>query len=98
MNAKHTPAPWRAERWSRHAATTVLVDDPSVLTGKRIVAECETEEDAQLIAASPDLADALVFALDAIPGDVLRSSIRFVMEAALVKAGRLQLDRPTRGA
>ena len=51
----HTPAPWAAIKWSCHAKTTVVVDDPTVVTGKRVVAEADSEEDARLIAAAPEL-------------------------------------------
>lgn len=61
--AGNTPAPWRAEPWTCHAATTILVDDASIVTGKRIVAECESEEDARLIAAAPDLLEFAVFVM-----------------------------------
>lgn len=59
---KHTPGPWRAEEWSCHAATTVLVDDPSVCTGKRAIAECESEDDARAVAALPEFVDAAIAA------------------------------------
>lgn len=58
----HTMTPWRTEHWSRHAATTVLVDDASVLTGKRVVAECEREEDAAFIVQACNSHDQLVAA------------------------------------
>lgn len=45
----HTPTPYRAECWTSHAPRTVLVDDPAMLSGKRVVAECEREEDAAFI-------------------------------------------------
>ncbi|MEX3555815.1 MAG: hypothetical protein VB131_04175 [Burkholderia gladioli] len=81
---KHTRGPWRAEAWSCHAATSVLVDDASIVTGKRVIAECETEEDAHLVAASPDLASALHLVASK---TVLTSGIRAVVDAALAKAG-----------
>ncbi|WP_155696601.1 hypothetical protein [Burkholderia stagnalis] len=59
---KHTLGPWHAEKWSCHAATSVLVDDATIVIGKRIIAECETEGDARLVAASPDRFDAAVTA------------------------------------
>lgn len=59
---KHTPGPWRAEKWNCHAATTVLVNDPSIVTGKRVIAECVAEDDAQAIAALPELVDAALAA------------------------------------
>lgn len=55
---KHTPGPWRAEYWRCNAKTTVLVDDAAIVTGKRVIAEFETEEDALLGAAGPDLLEA----------------------------------------
>ncbi|MEX3961651.1 hypothetical protein AB4Y42_05445 [Paraburkholderia sp. EG286B] len=62
VELKHTPGPWRAAEWSCHAATTVLVDDPSIVTGKRVIAECDAEDDAQVIAALPELVDAALAA------------------------------------
>jgi hypothetical protein len=47
--SEHTATPWRTENWTCHAPRTVLVDDQSAITGKRIVAECETDEDAAFI-------------------------------------------------
>jgi hypothetical protein len=61
MNApKHTPGPWKAVEWRCHAKTTVKA-------GEVVVAECsgqgryasESIADAALIAAAPDLLDAL---------------------------------------
>lgn len=57
--SKHTPGTWQAINWTYHSTSTVVVDDPSVVTGKRVIAECATEEDARLIAAAPDLLEAL---------------------------------------
>ncbi|WP_227242455.1 hypothetical protein [Paraburkholderia caribensis] len=57
-STNHTPGPWRAEAWTCHAATTVLVDDAAVVTGKRVIAEFESEEDARLGAAAPELLEA----------------------------------------
>lgn len=59
VSAQHTPAPWSAIKWSCHAATSVVVDDPAAVTGRRLVAECETEEDALLVAATLELLDAV---------------------------------------
>lgn len=60
MSAAHTPGPWAAREWSRHARTTVVVDDPTAgVTGVRVIAECETEADARLIAAAPAMLKAL---------------------------------------
>lgn len=58
MNAQLTPGLWRAQHWTRHAATTVMVDDPDANTlGVRLVAECETEADARLMAAAKPMLD-----------------------------------------
>lgn len=48
-----TPGLWQAIEWTRHAATSVVVDDSTCVTGKRLIAECETEDDARLIADAP---------------------------------------------
>ena len=50
---------WKAICWASHAPTTVVVDDPEVITGKRVVAECDSDENARLIAAAPELLEAL---------------------------------------
>lgn len=62
--SKHTPGTWQAINWTYHSTSTVVVDDPSVVTGKRVIAECATEEDANLIAAAPKLLAASVNARD----------------------------------
>jgi len=66
MNANTGGAPatsmieeWQAIRWTSHAAVTVVVDDATTITGRRVIAECETEEDARLIAATPNMKRAL---------------------------------------
>lgn len=46
---------WYAREWSRHAKTTVVVDDPGCIGGIRVIAECDTEESARLISAAPQL-------------------------------------------
>ena len=46
---------WHAAAWSCHAKTAVLVDDPTAPTGKHVIAECDTEEHARLLAAAPQL-------------------------------------------
>lgn len=58
MNAVATPE-WKAIEWSRNAATTVAVDDPSLRIGKRVIAECGTVEDARLISAAREMLEAL---------------------------------------
>jgi len=57
----HTPGTWRAESWMdppMAGATTVVVDDPGTVLGKRVVAHCPSENavaDARLIASAPAL-------------------------------------------
>lgn len=55
MSATHTQGEWKAIRWTTHAATTVVVEDATAYTGKRVIAECDTEDDAALIAAAPKM-------------------------------------------
>src|SRR5882672_1932226 len=52
-------AQWIASAWTRHSETTVLADDAESITGKRVVAECEREDEARMVAAAPELLDAL---------------------------------------
>ena len=54
-----TAGDWFVSAWTSHAATTVLVADPAAVTGKSVIAECESEADARLFAASKDLLAAL---------------------------------------
>lgn len=49
----------RAEAWTTHAKTSVVMDDETTITGKRVIAECDTEEYAALFASAHDLLDAL---------------------------------------
>jgi hypothetical protein len=57
-------AKWTAIAWTRHSTTSVVVDDPAFITGRRVVAECENEDEARLIAAAPALLAACRVALD----------------------------------
>ena len=52
-------AKWTAIAWTRHSTTSVVVDDPSFITGRRVVAECEDEDEARLVSAAPELLAAL---------------------------------------
>lgn len=67
----YTPGPWRVLAWECHAATTVVAD----VDGQQIVvAECsghgryadESLDDARLIAAAPELLEALQSIMKAI--------------------------------
>jgi hypothetical protein len=56
-NAKHTPGPWRSERGNGDYGRNVTADN-----GRRIVCEticAEHEANARLIAAAPELLEAL---------------------------------------
>jgi hypothetical protein len=46
---------WSAVRWTSNEVTSVVIDDAAALTGKRVIAECDSEDEARLIAAAPDL-------------------------------------------
>lgn len=59
----YTPKPWYAANWTCHAPVTVLIDDASVMTGKRVIAECEREEDAAFIVRACNAHASLVNAL-----------------------------------
>jgi hypothetical protein len=84
--AARTPGKWYAAEWSCRAITTVLVDDPTVgIVGKRVVAECDTEADARLIAMAPDLLEQCEKALAAWTGDgpaILLDDLRAVIRNA----------------
>lgn len=84
-SAQHTAGKWYACEWTCHAATTVVVDDPTAnVTGKRIVAECETEDDARLIAAAPELFAELQRVYGAFGGETFDWA---PVRAAIAKAG-----------
>jgi hypothetical protein len=62
--SNHTPGPWEAIEWSCHAPTTVVTEH---LGHRILIAECsgggrsaaESIDDARLIAAAPELLEAL---------------------------------------
>jgi hypothetical protein len=81
-----TPGQWYAAAWSCHAKTTVVVDDPTVLTGKRVIAECETEEDARLTAAARELLAACERAEQWLEGWASAETELAVIRAAISKA------------
>jgi len=57
VNAKHTPGPWKSERGSGDYGRNITCDN-----GRRIIAETicsDHEANAHLIAAAPDLLEAL---------------------------------------
>ena len=50
---------WCASRWNSHTPTAVVAMDDDSIVGVRLVAECDTPETARLVAAAPELLDAL---------------------------------------
>jgi hypothetical protein len=88
----HTPGPWHAREWNCHAPTSV----GAVVNGEfQLVAECsgtgardrQTEiesANAHLIAAAPDMLEALKGALDVI--NALIPGPHLTIRAAIAKA------------
>lgn len=66
------PLPWRAQEWTSHAASTVVIDDQQSPTGVSIVAECEAYDptdrvrDAAYIAHAANAYPKLIEALRAL--------------------------------
>ncbi|HDR9036085.1 TPA: acetyl-CoA carboxylase [Burkholderia vietnamiensis] len=92
---KHTPGPWLPHALypeilvSSHAPTLSLLTVDGAGAARFI-----SPEDCRTASAGPELAEALQCVLREIPKDALISGVRFVAEAALVKAGYLTLERP----
>lgn len=59
MGNRIPKAPWEAICWTSHSPTTVVVKDGATISGQHVIAECDTGEHARLIAAAPDLLEAL---------------------------------------
>ena len=57
MNTTHTPGPWQQGDGYNAHTTTVHIKST-------LIAKAETEADARLIAAAPDLLEALKFLID----------------------------------
>ena len=57
MEAKHTPGPWRVHDYDFDTAngTKITTDD----VGRNVIAEVKNPADATLIAAAPDMLEAL---------------------------------------
>ncbi|MBR8221265.1 acetyl-CoA carboxylase [Burkholderia ambifaria] len=91
---KHTPGPWMPHALypeilvSSHAPTLSLLTVDAAGAARFI-----SPEDCRTASAGPELAEALTLVLSEIPADALKSSARFVAEAALVKAGYLTIER-----
>jgi hypothetical protein len=86
---KHTLTPWRAEKWTSHAPRTVLIDDPAVLAGKRVVAECERDEDAAFIVMACNVHYQLVAALRRIVDEPADGEPWVIASEALAAVGAL---------
>ncbi|HMN79417.1 MAG TPA: hypothetical protein PKA20_05750 [Burkholderiaceae bacterium] len=84
---------WYARAWTSHAATTVVVDDPTVLLGRRVIAECEDEQTARLVAEAPALLSALQALLHEFGRTYLPGSSDSV-DAARVVLGRVGIECP----
>ena len=84
---------WYARPWTSHAATTVVVDDPTVITGVRVVAECEDEQTARLLAEAPAMLAALQAMLHEFGRTYLRGSSDSV-DAARAALGRVGIECP----
>jgi hypothetical protein len=82
---KLTEGDWFAAEWSSHGKVTVLVADGGAVTGKRVIAECFTEADALVCAASKDLLLATQALLNALPSATTHPAIRSA-RAAIAKA------------
>lgn len=84
---------WYARVWTCHAATTVVIDDPTVITGVRVIAQCEDEQTARLVAEAPALLAALQAMLHEFGRTYLPGSSGSV-DAARAVLGRTGIDCP----
>ncbi len=88
----HTPGPWLQHALypevlvSSHAPTLSLLTVDAAGAARFI-----NPDDCKISSAAIDTAEALQLVLREIPVDALKSSIRIVAEAALVKAGYLSI-------
>ena len=95
--SKHTPGPWKAELNGDGHATTglVLADDPYgvVATVSRRWQDCETQTaDASLIAAAPDLLEALKAVLTETSAPATHIAFRQLREQVLAAIAKAQGD------
>jgi hypothetical protein len=60
---KHTPGPWRVRRKDRLAVVTDIPEWGAYAASEMLIAETVHKADARLIAAAPDLLEALKFAM-----------------------------------
>jgi hypothetical protein len=88
--SKHTATPWRTECWLNHAPRAIVVDDASIIGGKRVVATCGRDEDAAFIVRACNAHRALVAAAHKALAecvDLLATPAGNALEAALSVAG-----------
>lgn len=91
---KHTPGPWQPHALypeilvSSHAPTLSLLTVDAAGAARFI-----SPHDCQTASSAIDTAEALQLILREIQPDALKSSVRIVAEAALVKAGYLSIPR-----
>jgi hypothetical protein len=92
---KHTPGPWYAKYIGdrKPIGSNELIGVYQVNDGTRLIAEPLSEANARLIAAAPDLLEALLLAyaaLDNLPGsiahDLIGDHVFEAAEAAIAKA------------
>ena len=57
MERKHTPGPWSVHRYDLDTDNGIKVTTANI--GRRVIAEVQNPDDAALIAAAPDMYEAL---------------------------------------
>lgn len=82
QETEHTPGPWIQRKWRIHSKTTVTVNDNSFITGVRVIADCDTEANACLIAAAPDLLEACRHLLHAFQKSNLATEMPLLLKMA----------------
>jgi hypothetical protein len=73
MTARHTPGPWRAARQNPSPTTgewMIAGGKPGYLAEVRDCGSGDVGANARLIAAAPDLLEALQWAIDQLPDDL----------------------------
>jgi hypothetical protein len=78
---KHTPGPWMPECIGSAGAYDNPTDIFEITNGRRIVADCVADDDAHLIAAAPELYEALKRCLPLIVGEVPAIAIEAIAKA-----------------
>lgn len=89
MSGKYTPAPWEAERMD--SGRWLICADAEVMAVMEPWSPDVDEADARLIAAAPDLLEALKMVLDAMPAErseELSNALFFAVYAEAKAEGR----------